>query len=117
MTGGPILDDGLGPERTALAWRRTGLSFAAASLVAVRILPEILGTWSVVPGGLGVLASVAIIVLAHRRHRVVHRALTGEQQSVPLPSGTLPLITTMITLAGGVVALLIVLHLVINRGW
>ncbi|QDP96670.1 DUF202 domain-containing protein [Microlunatus elymi] len=116
MSGGPVLDDGLGPERTALAWRRTGLSFAAASLVAVRILPELLGTWSVIPAGLGVLASILIIVLAHRRHHAVHRALIGEQERSPLPSGTLPLLTAVITLAGGGVALLIVLHLVITRG-
>ena len=112
-----MLDDGLGPERTALAWRRTGLAFAAASLVAVRILPEILGAWSVIPAGLGVLASVLIIALAHRRHRAVHRALINHEQRSPLPSGTLPLITAVITTAGGGVALLIVLHLVLNRGW
>ena len=104
-----LFDAGLQPERTALAWRRTALALTAAALVAVRILPEVFGAWAVVPALLGLVAAVATLVLAHRRHAVVHRVLTeGDTDRVPLPSGLLPLLLVVTVLVGGVSALCLV---------
>ncbi|PZF53302.1 hypothetical protein DEJ23_14870 [Curtobacterium sp. MCSS17_008] len=65
MTERQVFDPGLQPERTALAWRRTALALTVAALVAVRILPETLGLWTVLPAGAGLVAAVAVLVAAH----------------------------------------------------
>jgi uncharacterized membrane protein YidH (DUF202 family) len=83
-------DPGLQPERTALAWRRTGLALTVGSLVAFRILPPVLGTWAFAPAGVGLALSVSVLVIAHRRHVTVHRLLTSaETDRVLLPGGGL----------------------------
>ncbi|PZF57862.1 DUF202 domain-containing protein [Curtobacterium sp. MCSS17_008] len=109
MTQRQLFDPGLQPERTALAWRRTALALVVAALVAVRILPEVLGAWAVLPAGLGLVAAVAVLVAAHRRHRVVHRTLLrSDTDRVPLPSGRLPLAVTVLAVAGAVAAAAVV---------
>ncbi|WP_417555063.1 DUF202 domain-containing protein [Microbacterium sp.] len=65
---GPF-DVGLQVERTALSWRRTALSLAVGSLVALRLLPEWLHDgWWVLPGMAGLIASAALWVVSRRRH-------------------------------------------------
>lgn len=109
MTERRLFDAGLQPERTALAWRRTALALVVAALVAVRILPELLGAWGVLLAGLGLVASVAVLVAAHRRHGIVHRTLTGsDSDRGPLPSGWLPLAVAALVIASGVAAAVIV---------
>ncbi|PZE32863.1 DUF202 domain-containing protein [Curtobacterium sp. MCSS17_006] len=109
MTERRLFDAGLQPERTALAWRRTALALVVASLVAVRILPELLGTWAILLAGLGLIASVAVLVAAHRRYRIVHRTLTrSDTDRVPLPSGWLPLAVAAGVVASGVAAAVVV---------
>jgi len=103
--GNRLFDPGLQPERTALAWRRTGLALTAAALVAMRIMPEALGAWAVLPAGLGLTASVWVLISAHRRHVKAHRTLVGSNtESVPLPAGALPFTIAMLVVAGGVAA-------------
>lgn len=105
-----LFDPGLQPERTALAWRRTALALTVAAIVAVRILPELLGTWAIVPAGLGLTGAVAVLVLAHRRHRAVHHILVhSDTDRVPLPGGALPLCTALLVGIGGLAALTAVL--------
>ena len=105
-----LFDSGLQPERTALAWRRTGLALTAGSLVAVRVLPVALGSWALVPAGLGVIAAVLILVLAHRRHVTTTRdLLAADHDRVPLPAGDLPFMVAVVTTGGGVAALAVVL--------
>ena len=62
-------DSGLQLERTALSWRRTALSVAVGSLVALRLLPDWLGgaAW-VIPGVGGLLGSAMLWVISRRRH-------------------------------------------------
>jgi uncharacterized membrane protein YidH (DUF202 family) len=101
-------DDGLQPERTALAWRRTGLALLAGSLAATRILPEVLPTWTVVPAGFGIAVSVVVLVAAHLRYRAVHAALTAaESAEVPLHGGGLPALVAAFTALGGLGALVV----------
>ncbi len=84
-------DPGLQPERTALSWRRTGLALAVASVAGVRVIPERLGAWALLPTCAGLVLSIAVIVVAHVRYRTVHRILVaaGRDGRVPLAGGGL----------------------------
>lgn len=74
-------DPGLQPERTALAWRRTGLALTVGSLIGLRVLPPLLGPAAYVLAGLGVVASLAVLAAAHRRYRRVHRLLLAARDA------------------------------------
>lgn len=101
-------DAGLQPERTALAWRRTAMAVAVASLAALRILPEVLGSWALIPAVLGAAVSFVAIVLTHRRYRRIHTVLTSsESDRVALSGGVLPALMAVATFGGGVMALIV----------
>jgi putative membrane protein len=102
-------DAGLQPERTALAWRRTGLALGAGALVGVRVLPEILGVWAIVPAGIGIVLAAAVIGLSHHRYRRHHVTLAGGHDPARLPGGGLAALTAITTLLFGVAALVIAL--------
>jgi uncharacterized membrane protein YidH (DUF202 family) len=72
---GVVYDAGLQPERTLLAWRRTCLSFALTSLVAVRFTVGVLGTTAVIAGLLGVGLAVLAYTLTAWGYRRTHAAL------------------------------------------
>lgn len=62
-------DPGLQVERTTLAWTRTTLSFAVASLLLIRAgRPETLVV-AVLLALIGLMSSVALGLLQRRRHR------------------------------------------------
>lgn len=71
-------DAGLQLERTALAWRRTCLALAAASIGAMRILPASLGPWSIVLGAVGLVLAAMVMWLSQRRYSTTHHRLTAE---------------------------------------
>lgn len=107
---GPI-DIGLQLERTTLAWRRTALSVAVGSLVAMRVLPDLLGglVWAA-PGAMGVIGAVWMWWMSRRRHRAfLHRVGAGAATRV---SGAGPLcaiaIGTALIGAFGLAVLIIV---------
>ena len=104
-----VFDPGLQPERTALAWRRTLLSLAAAFVAGSRILLDQLGPWSYALSAVG-LAVVALLALfAERRYRVAHRHLT-ERDAASLPhDGAVIAGVTSLTMLVGLAALLFVL--------
>lgn len=105
-------DAGLQPERTALAWRRTALAVAVVSLAALRILPEVLGSWALIPAALGAGVSFVALVLTHRRYRRVHTMLTSSgSDRVALSGGVLPALMAVATLGGGVTVLVAALRL------
>jgi len=61
-------DPGLQPERTRLAWRRTTLTFAVTTVIAMRQVVRSGGSdLSVAAVGLTVLAFLAFLALAHVR--------------------------------------------------
>ncbi|MDE0546250.1 DUF202 domain-containing protein [Microbacterium sp. C7(2022)] len=95
-------DKGLQPERTELAWRRTTLSLAVGSLVAMRLLPTILGDplWFI-PGLVGLLIAVGLwSATRHRYARVSHATITHGDRA-ELPDGKLPLWLAIATFAIG----------------
>ena len=86
MTDQEPWDRALQPERTALAWRRSVLGILIGSLAAIRILPPVVGLWSLSIGVVGVLASTALWGASATRIRRIDRALRAEH---PLPGGLL----------------------------
>lgn len=84
----PALDVGLAAERTAMAWQRTGLALAAVSTLLVRVGDRRLEL--TVPGLLGLVLGLALIVLGERRYgRIVARVGAGD---TPLRQRTLRLL-------------------------
>ena len=107
-------DQGLQPERTALAWRRTSLSLTVGALVGTRVLPHFWGASELIIAGAGVIASLAVMTLAHRRYRTHHHRLTtGQAEHRGLPDGRLPAITTITTLAAAIIALVLAITITI----
>jgi uncharacterized membrane protein YidH (DUF202 family) len=104
LTGQALFDPGLQPERTALAWRRTALSLAIGAVVSFRLLPPVLGIWSIALGVTGLLLSAATWILAGRRARRVQGALL--RSSGPLPGGGLPLLLTLIATSAATLGLI-----------
>lgn len=86
MTGTELFDPGLQPERTDLAWRRSTLSVAVGSLVALRLLPPVLGPAGLAVGLGGLLTAGLIWLLARRRTRRTQQAL---RQRTTLPGAGL----------------------------
>lgn len=101
-----LFDPGLQPERTRLAWRRTLLSLAVGSLVALRVLPPAFGAWLVPVCVGGLLVAAILTVLGSRRARAVDRALA---ESGPLPGAGLPALLAGAVLLGTAACLVAVL--------
>jgi hypothetical protein len=119
-------DPGLQPERTALAWRRTGLALTVGSLIGLRVLPALLGPAAYAVAGLAVAASLGVLWAAHRRYRRVHRLLvsggdvaggavsdadtsTRSDGRVATTGGALPAAVAALALAAGIAALVVAL--------
>ena len=85
-----LFDPGLQPERTELAWRRTILSLAVGSLVAMRLLPALFGhaIW-IIPGILGLVISGLLSVAARRRYQLGNRLLLEIGHRPRMPGGAL----------------------------
>ena len=111
-----LFDPGLQPERTALAWRRTALTLLASSLIAARILAELLGTWAALLGLLGAIMAAWLLAAVHRRYRGHHESLTGSAGSGRVAGGALVYATAIFVFAAGLVTFLIVILLVIQHG-
>ena len=104
MTNRTLFDPGLQPERTALAWRRTALSLAVGAVVSFRLLPPVLGLWSLAVGVAGLLLATATWILAGRRARRVLGTLL--RSSGPLPDGGLPLFLALVVTSAAILGLL-----------
>lgn len=100
-------DEGLQPERTALAWQRTGLSMAVGALVAMRILPELLGVWALLPGAIGLTLAIAVVVAAQVRYGRYHRGLIDPGLQPRMPAGRLMFVCALTAAVIGVLALII----------
>lgn len=97
-------DPGLQPERTELAWRRTLLALAVGALISVRLLPAVLGDWTIAVGLGGVLAAGILWVLARRRSRSAAAAFRHD--AAAMPGGALLLALTVLVTTGAALGLL-----------
>lgn len=101
----PLFDPGLQPERTALSWRRTALSVAVGSLVALRVLPGALDGWIwYAPGLLGIVFACWLWWVSEFRYRVFTRHHL-EDGSLRAPGGSTLIAMAAIVTAIGVTAL------------
>lgn len=69
-----VVDPGLQPERTGLAWRRTTISLGVVSLAGIRLLPDPVGA----VGAVGVVVAITLLVVGERRYRRVCRTLARD---------------------------------------
>lgn len=106
----PLFDPGLQPERTALAWRRTALAIGVGSLIALRVLPEALGSlvW-LTPAVLGLMFAAWLWWRADRRYRTTARVLAAHGDRAALPGGALPAALLAFVVAAGILALGVVI--------
>ena len=82
-------------ERTALAWRRTGLALLVGSLTVGRITIDSLGPVVVVPTVLGAALATWVLAVALRERRLA-RAHPGEPTFSVLADGRLPALVALL---------------------
>lgn len=70
-------DEGLQPERTLLAWRRTCLSLAIGGAIAVRLATPTIGPFVILAGIACVGAAVGGALAASKRYRRMHLSLVS----------------------------------------
>ena len=103
-------DAGLQPERTALAWRRTALAVATVSLIGLRIAPERLGSWALLPASTGLVVALVMAIGSDCRYRSNQVALTSSTQGQsPLTDGRFLLSLAALTALAGFACLLVVI--------
>ena len=104
----PVLDEGLQPERTLLAWRRTAVALAVGALVGARVLEPSLGVLALVAGLAGLVVALAVGLAGRRRFLRLARVLDAGGEPLS-PGGALPAWTCVAVLAaalaGGVYVL------------
>ena len=101
MSQSELFDPGLQPERTELAWRRTSLAIGVGSLIALRVLPDAMGSTAwVVPGLIGLVFAGILWGRARRRYLLTTDVLVrGSDRG--LPGGALLLGLVVFVCASG----------------
>jgi hypothetical protein len=107
-----LFDPGLQPERTELAWRRTTLSVAVLSLIAMRVLPLAFGdVWWWMAGVIGLLAAGLLWLRSRARLRRIDAILIRHGDRTALPGGAILLalsaLAFVIAVAGAAVVLVV----------
>ncbi|MFV0319205.1 MAG: DUF202 domain-containing protein [Microbacterium sp.] len=92
-------DRGAQAERTELAWRRSALAVGVGSLIALRLLPELIGGAGAAIGCLGLCAATLIWATGQYRSRAFARHLADPH--VRAPGGALLLALVAFTIAVG----------------
>lgn len=103
-----LLDDGLQPERTQLAWRRTCLAVVTGAVVGARLLPEVLGTVGLGIALVALVGSGVLALLSERRARQVVRVF--RQGERPPGAGVLVVLAVGVSAASGVAVVAVLLH-------
>ena len=114
--GSQLFDPGLQPERTALAWRRTGLAVAVGAVAGARLLAEALGVAAVVVLVLGLGLAALFLFGATRRARRAQIALLRDGNLASGPGGRLLAVVSIACTALGVVALAVVVGAHVQQG-
>ncbi len=101
-------DSGLQPERALLAWRRTTLSMAVGTAIAVRLSMPVIGPTSVLIGLLCLCFAAAAYSASWRRYRRIHRALVSDVPANAPAGGAIAFMAlAALLLAGGALAFVI----------
>ncbi len=106
--GSRRFDPGLQPERTALAWRRTGLAVAVGAIAGTRALLHLLGIGAVVVGLLGLGLAALLVLGSTRRARRTEACLLQDGNLVSGPGGRLIAAVCVACTTVGVAALSVV---------
>jgi hypothetical protein len=109
VSGPEPVPPGAQPERTALAWRRTALSVAVASLVGARVLEPWAGPAVWLLAVVGVVAAAGLARAGARRSAVWARVQADDAAAGP--GGGVLAATAGAVVALGVVAVLAALAL------
>lgn len=102
-------DPGLQPERTALAWRRTALTFALSPLLAARLLAPQFGLLAAGAALFGLALGTFVGVTSWVRYRALYNSLTTEPVGHRLPGSALLFVTAIVPLVGGLLVLVRIL--------
>jgi uncharacterized membrane protein YidH (DUF202 family) len=94
-------DQGLQPERTALAWRRTALALCAGLVIAARTVAHQVPWLALELPVLALAIGIAVARAAHLRSRRLDTHLRGRASA---PGGRLILVACVLTLAFGLAA-------------
>ncbi|HLU57698.1 MAG TPA: DUF202 domain-containing protein [Pseudonocardia sp.] len=108
VDGGRIFDPGLQPERTALAWRRTGLAVAVGAIASTRLLAPELGAGAVVLGVLGLALAGLLVVGSSRRVRRTQACLLEDGTLTSGPGGRLIAAVCIACTLTGIAALAVI---------
>lgn len=95
-TGQPDRDPGLQPERTTLAWRRTGLALVAGVLLVGRLGAENLGAVVLVPAVATLALAGWVVVVTLRGGRLTWSDPEDPRFARTLTDGRLPAVVTLL---------------------
>ncbi|RRO12692.1 DUF202 domain-containing protein [Saccharopolyspora rhizosphaerae] len=98
MSGDEPWDPGLQVERTTLAWLRTVLSFTVSLLVLLKLISHHSAIAAVVCALVTLPTSAIVGWLVWRRH---HRSDRRLRAQAPLPGGSLPAATAVLSMLAG----------------
>lgn len=91
----PLWDSGLQPERTALAWRRVGISLLVVGLALPKVAYPRIGVWCLPATVLALACAGLLLALGHRRYQGTQRTLTTTDALAS--GGRLPLTLAVVT--------------------
>ncbi len=104
-----VFDTGLQLERTTLAWQRTLLALAVASLAVGRGLETAVGPASWVAAGVGLAITLTLFLIVRQRYVSAHRHLTLTDRSSLPHDARLIVVCAALGFVAGIAALAFVL--------
>jgi uncharacterized membrane protein YidH (DUF202 family) len=100
---------GLTVERTALAWRRTGLGLSVGSLAAGRLLGPAIGDLAGLLAVAGVAAGLGLLLGGRHRAAAIERGLRAPGGLVAGPGAGLLVAVAVVAVGVGIVGLVVTL--------